>query len=211
LVPETPVEETREALHDVVKAGKARYLGASSMRAWRFAKMQHVAESNGFAGRSGCRCHPVDLFLTDRAGHPHRQVRRIRHHRRLATATGQGQRRRSRQPAVEHDAGRHRRGTGRRRGTRRVIGRVHEPREQAYLTDCHRADDPLGSRCLWHIYGTRRSQVDLRTVQRRSDLQVRRIRPRGCPLAAQRFAAPGRGEFLGGCPGGEQGECVGGG
>jgi 1-deoxyxylulose-5-phosphate synthase len=46
--PETPVEETTEALHDVVKAGKARYLGASSMAAWRFAKLQHVAESNGW-------------------------------------------------------------------------------------------------------------------------------------------------------------------
>ena len=46
--PETPVEETMEALHDVVKAGKARYLGASSMAAWRFAKLQHVAESNGW-------------------------------------------------------------------------------------------------------------------------------------------------------------------
>jgi aryl-alcohol dehydrogenase-like predicted oxidoreductase len=40
---ETPVEETMEALHDVVKAGKARYLGASSMWAWQFAKLQHVA------------------------------------------------------------------------------------------------------------------------------------------------------------------------
>ena len=37
----TPVEETMEALHDVVKAGKARYIGASSMEAWRFANMQH--------------------------------------------------------------------------------------------------------------------------------------------------------------------------
>ena len=46
--PETPVEETMEALHDVVKAGKARYLGASSMAAWRFAKLQHVAERNGW-------------------------------------------------------------------------------------------------------------------------------------------------------------------
>src|SRR6185369_8738739 len=46
--PETPVEETMEALHDVVKAGKARYLGACTMRAWRFAKMQHVAEANGW-------------------------------------------------------------------------------------------------------------------------------------------------------------------
>ena len=46
--PETPVEETMEALHDVVKAGKARYLGASSMWAWQFAKMQHAAEANGW-------------------------------------------------------------------------------------------------------------------------------------------------------------------
>jgi aryl-alcohol dehydrogenase-like predicted oxidoreductase len=41
--PDAPVEETMEALHDVVKAGKARYLGASSMWAWQFAKMQHAA------------------------------------------------------------------------------------------------------------------------------------------------------------------------
>lgn len=44
----TPIEETMEALHDVVKAGKARYIGASSMYAWQFAKAQHVAESNGW-------------------------------------------------------------------------------------------------------------------------------------------------------------------
>jgi aryl-alcohol dehydrogenase-like predicted oxidoreductase len=41
--PRTPVEETMEALHDVVKAGKARYIGASSMYAWQFAKAQRVA------------------------------------------------------------------------------------------------------------------------------------------------------------------------
>jgi aryl-alcohol dehydrogenase (NADP+) len=46
--PATPVEETMEALHDVVKAGKARYLGASSMWAWQFAKMQQVAQANGW-------------------------------------------------------------------------------------------------------------------------------------------------------------------
>ncbi|MDQ0261086.1 aryl-alcohol dehydrogenase-like predicted oxidoreductase [Sinomonas atrocyanea] len=46
--PETPVEETMEALHDVVKAGKARYLGASSMWAWQFQAMQHAAEANGW-------------------------------------------------------------------------------------------------------------------------------------------------------------------
>ena len=45
---ETPIEETVEALHDVVKAGKARYVGASSMHAWQFAKMLHVAERHGW-------------------------------------------------------------------------------------------------------------------------------------------------------------------
>jgi aryl-alcohol dehydrogenase-like predicted oxidoreductase len=45
--PSVPVEETMEALHDVVKSGKARYLGASSMFAWQFASMQHAAERNG--------------------------------------------------------------------------------------------------------------------------------------------------------------------
>jgi aryl-alcohol dehydrogenase (NADP+) len=44
----TPVEETLEALHDVVKAGKARYIGASSMYAWQFAKMLHTAQRNGW-------------------------------------------------------------------------------------------------------------------------------------------------------------------
>ena len=44
----TPVEETMETLHDLVKSGKVRYIGASSMEAWRFAKMQHTAERNGW-------------------------------------------------------------------------------------------------------------------------------------------------------------------
>jgi aryl-alcohol dehydrogenase-like predicted oxidoreductase len=48
LDPETPVEETMEALHDVVKAGKARYIGASSMWAWQFSKMQYVADLHGW-------------------------------------------------------------------------------------------------------------------------------------------------------------------
>lgn len=48
--PATPIEETLEALHDVVKAGKARYLGASSMHAWQFAKAQHVAQQRGWTG-----------------------------------------------------------------------------------------------------------------------------------------------------------------
>ena len=46
--PETPVEETMEALHDVVRAGKARYIGASSMWAWQFAKLQHAADLGGW-------------------------------------------------------------------------------------------------------------------------------------------------------------------
>jgi aryl-alcohol dehydrogenase-like predicted oxidoreductase len=45
---ETPIEETMAALHDVVRAGKARYIGASSMWAWQFAKAQHVAADNGW-------------------------------------------------------------------------------------------------------------------------------------------------------------------
>ncbi|MFI6483660.1 aldo/keto reductase [Nonomuraea sp. NPDC050663] len=45
---ETPIEETMEALHDVVRAGKARYIGASSMYAWQFAKAQHVARMAGW-------------------------------------------------------------------------------------------------------------------------------------------------------------------
>jgi aryl-alcohol dehydrogenase-like predicted oxidoreductase len=44
----TPIEETMEALHDVVKAGKVRYIGASAMWAWQFQKALHVAEKNGW-------------------------------------------------------------------------------------------------------------------------------------------------------------------
>lgn len=46
--PNTPVEETLEALHDVVKAGKARYIGASSMWAWQFSKALHTSDLNGW-------------------------------------------------------------------------------------------------------------------------------------------------------------------
>jgi 1-deoxyxylulose-5-phosphate synthase len=45
---DTPVEETMEALHDVVKSGKVRYLGASSMWAWQFSKMQYTADVHGW-------------------------------------------------------------------------------------------------------------------------------------------------------------------
>ncbi len=44
----TPVAETMEALHDIVKAGKARYIGASSMMAWQFSKMQYTADRHGW-------------------------------------------------------------------------------------------------------------------------------------------------------------------
>ena len=46
--PRTPIEETMEALHDVVRSGKARYMGASSMFSWQFAKAQHVADQHGW-------------------------------------------------------------------------------------------------------------------------------------------------------------------
>jgi aryl-alcohol dehydrogenase-like predicted oxidoreductase len=46
--PDTPVEETMEALHDIIKAGKVRYIGASSMYAWQFAKLQHAADLGGW-------------------------------------------------------------------------------------------------------------------------------------------------------------------
>ena len=53
--PRTPIEETMEALHDVVKAGKARYIGASSMFAWQFAKAQQTARRTAGRGSSPCR------------------------------------------------------------------------------------------------------------------------------------------------------------
>ncbi len=47
--PETPIEETLEALNDVVRAGKARYIGASSMHAWQFCKALYLSRQNGWA------------------------------------------------------------------------------------------------------------------------------------------------------------------
>jgi aryl-alcohol dehydrogenase-like predicted oxidoreductase len=54
---ETPIEETMEALHDVVKAGKVRYIGASSMHAWQFAKAQSTAERSGWTRFVGMQNH----------------------------------------------------------------------------------------------------------------------------------------------------------
>ena len=46
--PDTPPEETMKALHDLVQSGKVRYIGASSMRAWQFSELNHIAEKNGW-------------------------------------------------------------------------------------------------------------------------------------------------------------------
>lgn len=54
---DTPIEETMGALHDVVKAGKARYLGASSMFAWQFAKAQHIADLHGWTRFTAMQNH----------------------------------------------------------------------------------------------------------------------------------------------------------
>jgi aryl-alcohol dehydrogenase-like predicted oxidoreductase len=53
----TPVEETMAALHDVVRAGKARYIGASSMFAWQFAKAQHAADRHGWTRFASMQNH----------------------------------------------------------------------------------------------------------------------------------------------------------
>ena len=55
--PGTPAEETMQALNDVVRAGKARYVGASSMFAWQFAKAQYTAQRNGWCSFSSMQDH----------------------------------------------------------------------------------------------------------------------------------------------------------
>ncbi len=54
--PGTPIEETMEALHDIVKSGKVRYLGASTMFAWQFEQMNHVARQNGWTPFVNMQC-----------------------------------------------------------------------------------------------------------------------------------------------------------
>ena len=95
----TPIEETMEALHDVVKAGKARYIGASSMYAWQFAKAQHVAERTAGRGSSRMQNHYNLLYreeeremmpLCARSGrrrHPVEPAGPRPAHPRLATST----------------------------------------------------------------------------------------------------------------------------
>ena len=59
---DTPVEETMEALHNTVRAGKVRYLGASTMYAWQFAKMNHVAALNGWTSFVNMQCQYNVLY-----------------------------------------------------------------------------------------------------------------------------------------------------
>jgi len=59
---DTPVEETMEALHDTVRAGKARYLGASTMYAWQFAKLNHVAAMSGWTPFVNMQCQYNVLY-----------------------------------------------------------------------------------------------------------------------------------------------------
>ncbi|HEX4151067.1 MAG TPA: aldo/keto reductase [Steroidobacteraceae bacterium] len=59
---DTPVEETMEALHDTVRAGKVRYLGASTMYAWQFAKMNHLAAMNGWTPFVNMQCQYSLLY-----------------------------------------------------------------------------------------------------------------------------------------------------
>jgi aryl-alcohol dehydrogenase-like predicted oxidoreductase len=59
---DTPVEETMAALHDTVRAGKVRYLGASTMYAWQFAKMNHVAAMNGWTPFVNMQCQYNVLY-----------------------------------------------------------------------------------------------------------------------------------------------------
>jgi aryl-alcohol dehydrogenase-like predicted oxidoreductase len=60
--PATPIEETMEALHDIVRAGKALYIGASTMYSWQFAKMNHVAEKNGWTKFVNMQCQYSLLY-----------------------------------------------------------------------------------------------------------------------------------------------------
>src|SRR6201984_477876 len=64
---DTPIEETLEALHDVVKAGKARYIGASSMHAWQFARALGIAEKNGWT-RFASMQNLVNLLYREEGG-----------------------------------------------------------------------------------------------------------------------------------------------
>jgi aryl-alcohol dehydrogenase (NADP+) len=68
--PTTPIEVTMEALHDVVKAGKARHIGASSMWAWQFAKAQHTAVLGGWTRFSTMQNHYNLLYREEERDAP---------------------------------------------------------------------------------------------------------------------------------------------
>ena len=77
----TPLEETLEALHDLVKAGKVRYLGASSMHAWEFAKALHLQREHGWARFVSMQDHYNLLARRGARDDPALPRRRRRHHR----------------------------------------------------------------------------------------------------------------------------------
>jgi 1-deoxyxylulose-5-phosphate synthase len=60
--PDTPIEETMDALHDIVRAGKVRYLGASTMYAWQFARMNAIARANGWTPFVNMQCQLSLLY-----------------------------------------------------------------------------------------------------------------------------------------------------
>ena len=60
--PDTPIEETMEVLHDIVKSGKVRYLGASTMFAWQFEQMNHVARQQGWTSFVNMQCQYSLLY-----------------------------------------------------------------------------------------------------------------------------------------------------
>jgi len=63
--PDTPIEEFMEGLHDIVKSGKVRYIGASSMAAWQFAKCQQIAKENGWTRFSVMQNHYNLVYRED--------------------------------------------------------------------------------------------------------------------------------------------------
>jgi aryl-alcohol dehydrogenase (NADP+) len=65
---DTPIEETLEALHDIVKAGKARYIGASSMHAWQFAKALYTADLHGWTRFVSMQNHYNLLYREEERG-----------------------------------------------------------------------------------------------------------------------------------------------
>ena len=91
---DTPVEETMEALHETVRAGKVRYLGASTMYTWQFAKMNHVAAMNSWTPFVNMQCQ-YNLLIVRKSGKcsPIAATRASRHDLQSARARFPGARR----------------------------------------------------------------------------------------------------------------------